>query len=92
MGEVKKLKPTGAHVTRHYVRVTCADHRGFTHFQYAIGDPRLYLEMLLPPAAFAEFCARHAVTHLTPAQAAAVDAADGRWHGGDEHEDKMRVD
>ena len=80
MGEVTKLKPSGRVIARHYVRVTCADHHGFTEFQYAIGDPNLYLEMTLPPAAFAEFCARHAVTHLTPAQAAAVDAAACRWH------------
>jgi phenol/toluene 2-monooxygenase (NADH) P0/A0 len=92
MGEVTKLKPSASVITRHFVRVTRADHHGFTEFQYAIGDPNLYLEMTLPPAAFAEFCARHAVTHLTPAQAASVDAAAGRWHTGDEHEDEVRVD
>lgn len=48
----------------HYVRVTRHDHRGYTEFQYAIGDPALYLEMILPPPAFAEFCARHAVVRL----------------------------
>ncbi len=92
MGEVRKLKPSGSTTARHFVRVTCADHHGFTEFQYAIGDPNLYLEMTLPPAAFAEFCARHAVIHLTPAQAAAVDAGARRWHAGDEEEGEARVD
>ena len=92
MGEVTKFKPPGGDTPRHFVRVTCADHHGYTEFQYSIGDPMLYLEMTLPPAAFAEFCARHAVSHLTPAQVAAVDVAARRWHTGREHEDESCVD
>ena len=92
MGEVTKFKPPGGDTPRHFVRVTCADHHGYTEFQYSIGDPTLYLEMTLPPAAFAEFCARHAVNHLTPDQAAAVDVAARRWHAGREHEDESCVD
>ena len=92
MGEVTKFKPPAGDTPRHFVRVTCADHRGYTEFQYSIGDPTLYLEMTLPPAAFAEFCARHAAIHLTPAQAAAVDVAARRWHTGHEHEDESCVD
>jgi phenol hydroxylase P0 protein len=57
-----------------YVRVIAPDHHGFVEFQFSIGDPCLYLEMTLPPAAFAEFCARHAVVHLSAADAAEVDA------------------
>lgn len=48
----------------HYVRVTRTDRRGYVEFQYAIGDPALYLEMILPAAAFAEFCARHQAVRL----------------------------
>jgi hypothetical protein len=48
--------------------------------------------MTLPPAAFAEFCARHNVLHLTPAQADAVDIAARRWHGGADSEDPSFVD
>ncbi len=48
----------------HYVRVTRTDRRGYVEFQYAIGDPALYLEMILPAAAFAEFCARHRAVRL----------------------------
>ena len=77
---------------RHYVRVTRANHRGYTEFQFSIGDPTLYLEMTLPPAAFAEFCARHDAVHLTPAEARAVDAATRRWQAHDQHEGQSRVD
>ena len=74
-----------------FVRVTRANHLGFIEFQFAIGDPNLYLEMTLPPAAFAEFCATHAVRQLSAAEGAAVDAAARRWHGGDSaHEDSAR--
>lgn len=85
MGDVTQLPCADA--PRHFVRVTRADHRGYTEFQYSIGDPTLYLEMTLPPAAFAEFCARHQVLHLTSDQARAVDAASRRWHGGADHEE-----
>lgn len=85
MGEVTSLNPPprgggGGGALQHYVRVTRADHRGFTEFQFSIGDPTLYLDMTLPPAAFTEFCACHAVLHLDAAQAARVDALDSRWH------------
>ena len=66
----------GVDAARHYVRVTRRDHRGYTEFQYAIGDPTLSLDMILPPAAFAEFCARHRVVMLdahTGAEVAHVD-------------------
>ncbi len=77
---------------RNYVRVTRADHHGYIEFQFAIGDPDLYLEMTLPPVAFAEFCARHQVLHLTPDQADAVDIAARRWYAGAESEDASCVD
>lgn len=48
----------------HYVRVTRTDRQGYVQFEYAIGDPSLHLDMILPPAAFREFCARHRVTRL----------------------------
>lgn len=95
MGEVRQLQPgdrTHQDAPRHFVRVTRADHHGYTEFQFSIGDPDLYLDMTLPPAAFAEFCARHQVVHLTPAQAEAVDVAARRWQGGADHEEETCVD
>lgn len=65
-----------------FVRITKADSRGYIEFQFAIGDPTLFLEMILPPAAFAEFCATHRARHLTAAQSRAVDRAERRWRSG----------
>ncbi len=65
-----------------YVRVTGETRGGFIEFQFSIGDPTLYLEMILPPAAFAEFCATNHVVHLTAEQARHVDADRGKWRDG----------
>jgi phenol/toluene 2-monooxygenase (NADH) P0/A0 len=64
-----------------YVRVTGTDRRGYIAFQFALGDPTLFLDMILPPAAFAEFCATHRARHLCAAEALAVDLAERRWRG-----------
>lgn len=71
-----------------YVRVTNADRHGYIEFQFSIGDPALYLEMTLPPAAFAEFCAAHRVSHLDEAAARAVDRQVLRWRDGSVAEDR----
>lgn len=42
-----------------YVRVTRADHRGYVEFEFMVGDDGPTLEMILPPRAFAEYCATH---------------------------------
>ncbi len=86
MGNVTRLPRRDDEATR-YVRVTDHDHRGFVEFQFSIGDPGLYLEMTLPPAAFEEFCREHAVRVLDDDAAAAVDAAERRWRFGDDEED-----
>lgn len=86
MGNVTKLDFSDAAATR-YVRVTDRDHHGYVEFQFSIGDPGLYLEMTLPPAAFEEFCREHAVRVLTPAEGAAVDAGERRWRFGDDAEE-----
>ena len=86
MGTVTKLNLADATSTR-YVRVTDPDHRGYVEFQFSIGDPSLYLEMTLPPAAFEEFCREHAARVLTQAEGAAVDAGERRWRFGDDAEE-----
>jgi phenol hydroxylase P0 protein len=47
-----------------YVRVTGFNPHGFVEFQFSIGDPALYLEMILPPTAFEEFCAMQRAVRL----------------------------
>ena len=66
-----------------YVRVTGQARGGFVEFQFSIGDPTLYLEMILPPAAFAEFCAVNQAIHLNAEQGAMVDDDRVKWREGD---------
>lgn len=65
-----------------YVRVTGLARGDFIEFQFSIGDPTLYLEMILPKAAFEEFCATNKVVHLNAEQGRLVDADHAKWRGG----------
>jgi phenol hydroxylase P0 protein len=62
-----------------WVRVRERRPDGFVEFDLSIGDPMLSAELILPAAAFARFCAEHAVQPLDAAQSAALDAQTARW-------------
>ena len=63
-----------------YVRVTNREREGIVEFNFSIGDPTLFLEMILPLNAFEEFCRLNGVRFLTPEQEEAVDRAESIWH------------
>ena len=65
-----------------YVRITSRDRPGFVEFNFSINDPSLYLEMILPVAAFNEFCRTNQVTFLTDEQAEAVAQQQEKWRYG----------
>lgn len=50
--------------TRKFVRVTELRPDGFVEFDFAIGEPELFVEMILPAAAFDEFCAHNRVSFV----------------------------
>lgn len=59
-----------------YVRLMQVREDGFVELEFAVGEPELFVEMILPQAAFADFCvANHA--KLLPAPA--VDAPRNDW-------------
>lgn len=51
---------------RRFVRVTGERPNGFIEFDFAIGDPELFVELILGREAFGEFCAANAVELLPP--------------------------
>lgn len=51
-------------VTRKFVRVTGERAGGLVVFEFSIGWPELAVELVLPRAAFEEFCATHQVQRL----------------------------
>jgi phenol hydroxylase P0 protein len=56
-------------VGKRYVRITGA-HRGFVEFDFAIGDPEITVELILPKPAFDEFCRMNKVLLLEPGEQA----------------------
>ncbi len=56
----------------------------FIEFDFAIGEPSLYVELVLPKKAFESFCEHNKVTMMTDEQAAAVDADMEKWRYGEQ--------
>ena len=51
---------------------------------FAIGEPSLYVELVLPKDAFDTFCRHNKVVMMTEEQARAVDEDMEKWRYGDE--------
>ena len=66
-----------------YVRVRDVIDDRFIEFDFAIGEPSLYVELVLPKDAFEAFCRHNNVTMMTDEQAAAVDADMEKWRYGE---------
>lgn len=55
--------------THKFVRVIEARQGGLIEFEFAIGEPELFVELIMPAHAFAEFCAANQVTVLDQVRA-----------------------
>ncbi len=69
-------------ITRKFVRITDTLHDGMVGFEFAIGEPALFVELMMPEAAFQQFCAVNQVTVLEPAaehKLLAPDSASSDW-------------
>jgi phenol hydroxylase P0 protein len=75
--------PNESDFTR-YVRIRKVVDEKFIEFDFAIGDPSLYVELILPKAAFESFCQHNQVVMMTDEQAARVDADMQKWRYGQE--------
>lgn len=64
-----------------YIRIT-GERGEFVEFDFSIGDPELFVEMIMPRPAFEDFCREQKVKPLTPEQARLVDEDMNKWHGG----------
>lgn len=65
-----------------YVRITAERDDGFIEFDFSLGDPDLYVELILPRPAFDSFCENNDVQYLTDAEAKAVDEDRAKWSQG----------
>lgn len=69
-------------ITRKFVRVMRTRPNGLIEFEFAVGDPDVAVELVMPKAAFDEFCAANQVEVQADAAPAAFDreAADADFH------------
>ena len=67
-----------------YIRVRNVLRDQFVEFDFAIDDPRLYVELIMPKAQFSEFCAANRVVEMTPEQCQLVDDDAEKWRYGKE--------
>ncbi len=68
--------------TKKWVRITGVQRNQLIEFDFSVGEPELYIELVLPFRAFQEFCANNQVRHLSAEQAAAVDYDRLKWRSG----------
>ncbi|MBS1191409.1 MAG: lapK [Rhodocyclaceae bacterium] len=69
--------------TRRFVRLRGERANGFVEFDFAIGEPEIFIEMILGREAFAEFCAANRVEMLPAQEADAVKDSDWGWRLAD---------
>jgi len=69
-------------VTKHYVRFREIRDDGYVLFDFAIGDPELAVELMLPLAAYQAFCRERGVIYLTREQADTIDFERSKWQFG----------
>jgi phenol hydroxylase P0 protein len=63
-----------------FVRVIETRPNGMVEFEFAVGEPALFVEMLMPQAQFDEFCAAQGVVATTgPLPGAAEGSAEHEW-------------
>ena len=67
-----------------YVRVRSESGARFVEFDFAIGDPNLFVELIMPPETFEEFCEKNGVVYMTDEQMKAVDAEMEKWRYGED--------
>ncbi len=69
-------------VNKRYVRITGIRHNKIIEFDFAIGEPEIYVELALPFEAYQEFCANNNIINMTSEEAAQVDFDKLKWRYG----------
>lgn len=72
----------GARSLKKYVAVKRIIDGKFVEFNFAIGEPTLFVELILPVASYAEFCKANDVIEMSSDERAQVDAEAAKWRYG----------
>lgn len=65
-----------------YVRFHRLNESGFVEFTFGVGSPELMAELVMPLAAYREFCRVNRVVYLTREQEEALDHDQAKWRYG----------
>ena len=65
--------------TRKFVRVTELRENGLVEFEFAIGEPELFVELIMAAPAFDEFCAANKVTFIDDKGRLKLGDEDAEW-------------
>jgi phenol hydroxylase P0 protein len=65
-----------------YVRFHRMSERGFVEFAFGVGSPDLMTELIMPLAAYREFCKVNQVVYLTREEEEAMDVDQAKWRYG----------
>ncbi|HEF4760116.1 TPA: phenol hydroxylase [Pseudomonas putida] len=66
-----------------YIRVRSGPDDTFVEFDFAIGFPDLFVELVLPRKAFGTFCEVNQVQHMDARMCEALDADARKWRYGE---------
>lgn len=64
-------------INQKYVRIRELREDGFIEFDFAVGDPELFAEMIMAVSDFDDFCSQHNVMFLTDDGEHHITSADG---------------
>lgn len=70
--------------TEKYVRIKGIVRDKYVEFDFAIGDPTLFVELVLPISAFQDFCDKNQVKTLSPEQCQQIDLEMEKWRYGED--------
>jgi phenol hydroxylase P0 protein len=62
-----------------FVRIIARHSNGLVEFEFAVGEPELFVELLMEQIAFDEFCAMHGVVPTEGRLPAKPGSADQEW-------------
>ncbi len=83
MREETKHRNSGLDHIQKYVGII-DDSGPFVEFNFAIGDPALFVELVLPKVAFDDFCIKNKVQRMTSEDMASINAEAEKWRFGNE--------
>lgn len=81
--KLKNEEATFEQLTK-YVRVRSDENSRFVEFDFAISDPSLFVELVLPKRAFEQFCQVNNVVFMSQEQQEANDLEMEKWRYGED--------